>query len=124
MIQNTLIVNNGIDTSNATATAGDVLNGKTFYANGIKITGNIPIKTQSNLTSSGATVAVQAGYYSSQVSKSVATATQTTPSISVSTAGLITASATQSAGYVSSGTKRATKQLTTHWYSNKLFFSF
>ena len=27
MIQNTLIVNNGIDTSNATATAGDVLNG-------------------------------------------------------------------------------------------------
>lgn len=45
MIQNTLIVNNGIDTSDATATAGDVLNGKIFYANGIKITGNIPIKT-------------------------------------------------------------------------------
>lgn len=38
---------------------------------------------------------------------------QATPSISVSSSGLITASATQSAGYVSSGTKSATKQLTT-----------
>ena len=113
MIQNTLIVNNGVDTSDATATVSDVLNGKTFYANGVKVTGNIPTKTESNLTSSGATVTVPAGYYPSQVSKSVATATQATPSISVSTAGLITASATQSAGYVSSGTKSATKQLTT-----------
>lgn len=40
------------------------------------------------------------------------TATQATPSISVSSGGLITASATQSAGYVASGTKSATKQLT------------
>ena len=40
-------------------------------------------------------------------------ATQATPSISVSSAGLITASATQTAGYVSAGTKSATKQLTT-----------
>ena len=113
MIQNTLIINNGIDTSDATATVSDVLNGKTFYANGIKITGNIPTKTESNLTSSGATVTVPVGYYPSQVSKSVATATQATPSISVNSAGKITASATQSAGYVSAGTKSATKQLTT-----------
>lgn len=41
------------------------------------------------------------------------TATQATPSITVSSSGLITASATQSAGYVASGTKSATKQLTT-----------
>ena len=41
------------------------------------------------------------------------TATQATPSISVSSAGLITASSTQTAGYVASGTKSATKQLTT-----------
>lgn len=40
------------------------------------------------------------------------TATQATPSITVSTDGLITASATQGAGYVASGTKSATKQLT------------
>ena len=43
----------------------------------------------------------------------MSTATQATPSISVSSSGLITASATQSAGYVSAGTKSATKQLTT-----------
>lgn len=39
--------------------------------------------------------------------------TQATPSISVNAAGLITASATQSAGYVTAGTKSATQQLTT-----------
>ena len=41
------------------------------------------------------------------------TATQATPSITVNSSGLITASATQSAGYVASGTKSSTKQLTT-----------
>lgn len=39
--------------------------------------------------------------------------TQATPSISVSSGGLITASATQTAGYVAEGTKSATKQLST-----------
>lgn len=41
------------------------------------------------------------------------TAEQTTPSITINSSGLITASATQEAGYVLSGTKSATKQLTT-----------
>ena len=75
--------------------------------------GTIATKTSSDLTASGATVTVPAGYYASQASKSVATATQATPSISIDSNGLITASTTQSAGYVSSGTKSATKQLTT-----------
>ena len=70
-------------------------------------------KSSSNLTASGATVTAPAGYYAESASKSVATATQATPSISVSSAGLITASSTQSTGYVSAGTKTATEQLTT-----------
>lgn len=74
---------------------------------------NIPVKTASDMTVSGATVTAPAGWYKSEASKSVATATQATPSISVSSGGLITASATQSAGYVDAGTKSGTKQLTT-----------
>ena len=43
----------------------------------------------------------------------IPTATQATPSISVNSNGLITASVEQASGYVTAGTKSATKQLTT-----------
>ena len=103
-----------IDVSGVTATPSDVLAGKVFVdSTGTSQTGNIPTKTSSNLTANGATVSVPSGYYASTASKSVSTATQATPSITVSSSGLITASATQSAGYVSAGTKSGTKQLTT-----------
>lgn len=76
------------------------------------ITGEIVSKSAGNLTVSGKTVTVPEGYYPEQVSKSVASVTQATPSISVSTGGLITASASQSGGYVEAGSKSATKQMT------------
>ena len=63
--------------------------------------GTIPTKTSSDLTASGKTITVPAGYYASNASKSVSTATQATPSINVDSNGLITASATQNSGYVS-----------------------
>ena len=103
----------GLDTSDATATAGDILSGKTAYVNGSKVTGSIAAKSESDITASGKTVTVPAGYYASSANKSVESATQATPSISVDTSGKITATSEQSAGYVAAGTKSATKQLST-----------
>lgn len=71
-------------------------------------------RTSSSLSASGATVTAPAGYYSASVSKSVATAELAEPTISVSSAGLITATEEQeTGGYVEASTKSATYQLTT-----------
>lgn len=112
------------DTSDATLDSGaKMLSGYTAYADGTKYTGSIATKTASNMTVSGATVTAPAGYYASSASKSVAsgsaktpaTTITATPSLSINSSGVVTASvsATQnvtptvSAGYVSSGTAGA-----------------
>lgn len=107
-----------VDTSDASLDdAGKMLNGVTSYSNGVKYTGNIPEKTSSDLTASGATVTVPAGHYASQASKAVASGSATSPaSISGTSASVsagtntLTLSKTVSvtpavtAGYVASGT--------------------
>lgn len=106
------------DTSDATLSSGGQMpNGVTAYANGIKITGSAAENDSSDLTVSGATVTVPAGYYSSSASASVSNGSATAPatisgtSATVSTgtntltlSKTISVTPTVTAGYVASGT--------------------
>lgn len=106
------------DTSDATLdSGGKMLSGNTAYANGVKYTGTIAPKSGSDLTVSGATVTVPAGYYAAQASKDVASGSATAPnSISGTSATISTGTNTLTltksvpvtpdvvAGYVESGT--------------------
>lgn len=69
----------------------------------------VPRKSSSDLTASGATVNVPAGYYSASASKAVASGTEGTPTATkgaVSNHSVsVTPSVTNSAGYISGGTK-------------------
>ena len=111
-----------MDVTQKTVTAASMLSGVTALKNdGTDVTGSIASKSSSDLTASGATVTVPAGYYSVQATKSVASGSATTPATTInsyatisvnSETGTITATnnttksvtPTVSAGYVSSGT--------------------
>ena len=108
-----------IDLTSDTAVASNVVSGKYFHlATGERVQGSIATRTSSDLTASGATVTVPAGYYASDASKAVANGTVTAPSsineinatkiINATTISLSkTVSVTpvvSTAGYVSSGT--------------------
>lgn len=103
----------GTDLSSDTVTAATLLYGYTAHnSSGEAITGTIPTKDENDLSANGAVVTVPAGYYAEQETKSVATASHPNPSVSVdTTTGLITASHTQSAGYVNADTSTDTLQL-------------
>lgn len=106
------------DTSDATLdNGGKMLSGNTAYANGVKYTGSIATKTGTDITASGDTVTVPAGYYASQQTKAVSAGSATAPatiigssaSISTGTNTLtlsktVSVTPTVSAGYVSAGT--------------------
>ena len=106
------------DTSDATLDSGaKMLSGNTAYANGTKYTGSIATKTGTDLSASGDTVTVPAGYYASQQTKAVSAGSATAPAtISGSSASLSTGTNTLTlsktisvtpsvtAGYVASGT--------------------
>lgn len=114
--------NLGMDTSDATVTSGaQILYPYTAYADDVKYTGSIQTNASTDITVSGATVTVPAGYYASSVNKSVTAGSATTPATTISSTptmsfnsstGVVTATnsktqsvtPTVSAGYVSSGT--------------------
>lgn len=106
------------DTSDATLDSGaKMLSGNTAYAGGTKYTGSIATKTSTDLSASGDTVTVPAGYYASNATKAVsagsatapATITGTSASVSTGTNTLtlsktVSVTPSVSAGYVSAGT--------------------
>ena len=98
--------------------ASDLLSGKQLInGRGNVVTGIIKTKTDTDLTASGAVVNVPAGYYATQVSKSVDTVTraETTMTVSADDSNnklTITASNNQNTGYVTGANKTATKIIT------------
>ena len=69
-------------------------------------------RSSSDLTASGATVTVPSGYYSAQASKAVSSGTEGTPTATKGTVSnhsiSVTPSVTNTAGYISGGTKTGT----------------
>lgn len=92
-----------------------VPDGTTFRAYAEKIGSIVKVPSLSNPGSASDLRSGKqlAGADGSVVTGTLAEVTQATPSIAVSSGGLITATATQSGGIVASGSKSATKQLTT-----------
>ena len=69
--QEILSIETGIDTRDATATANDIISGKTAYVNGEKITGAIPNNGELNITPSTETQSIPAGYTSGGIVRAV-----------------------------------------------------
>ena len=85
---------------------------KAVGADGTIYTGNVPSKSSSDLTASGATVTAPAGLYAQAASKSVATGTAGTPTATkgaVSNHSVsVTPSVTNTTGYIEGSTKTGT----------------
>ena len=84
----------------------------------VNVAGITNQKTDDDITVSGATVNIPAGYYASAINTSIGTVEQATPTIKVSSSGLITATSTQAAGYVSEGETCKTLQLSANQDNN------
>lgn len=107
-------VDNYSDTSSATISSNSqLLNGiKAVGSDGTVYTGNIPTKTSSDLTASGATVTAPAGYYANAATKTVASGTAGTPIAVKGTVSnhsvSVTPSVTNTTGYITGSTKTGT----------------
>ena len=105
-------ISTGTDTSDANATASDIRSGKSGYVNGTKVNGSLTSRDSTSLSASGDTVTVPAGIYDTQATKAVSAGTAGTPSATKGTVSnhsvTVTPSVTNTAGYISGGTKTGT----------------
>ena len=102
----------GYQTWDADAVASDVLSGKYFYNSTGKVAGSATARSSSDLIANGATVTAPAGFYTSAATKTVASGTEGTPTATKGTVSnhqvSVTPSVTNTAGYISGGTKTGT----------------
>lgn len=94
----------GVDVSGVTATASDVLSPKVFVdSTGVEQTGTIVTKTVDDLTASGATITVPAGYYAVEGSVNVDKGELASPYINImkKTGQVVATTRVGTSGYIS-----------------------
>ena len=99
--------------SNTPQVSAGYISSGTAGNSSVSLTASVNTRSSSDLTVSGKTVTAPAGYYAAAATKTISSGSVGNPTISVNSSGLITATATATAGYITSGTKSATLQLTT-----------
>ena len=108
---NTLTLSKTVSVTPSVTTAGYVSSG-TSGNSSVSLTASVNTRSSSDLSASGATVTAPAGYYASSASKSVASGTEGTPTATKGTVSnhsiSVTPSVTNTAGYISGGTKTGT----------------
>ena len=98
--------------SNTPQVSAGYISSGTAGNSSVSLSATVNIRSSSDLTASGATVTAPAGYYANAATKSVASGTEGTPTATKGTVSnhsvSVTPSVTNSAGYISGGTKTGT----------------
>lgn len=97
------VTSSGTDTSDATATSGDILSGKTAYVNGTKITGNIVSRNVLQCRVNERTVTIPAGYYAVEDSVNVHKGELASPDVNIikKTGQVVATANVGTSGYIS-----------------------